>query len=70
MKKSKPYRSMTEALRAEIEQSPESLNVIARGSGFDRSGLSKFMAGKSLRLDIADKVAAYLGLEVTKRKGR
>ena len=40
-------------------------------TGVKRQFLMKFMAGEqSRRLDIADKLAAYFSLELTKRKSR
>jgi hypothetical protein len=52
----------------------ESFRAIERDSGVLRQSLMKFVRGEtSLRLDIADTLAEYYGLElkpVKKRKGR
>jgi transcriptional regulator with XRE-family HTH domain len=41
---------------------------IAKLTGIEQSVLSRFMAGSSLRSDNVDKIAAILGLELTRRK--
>ena len=67
MGKQKPM--MTEVLKAAIEESEVSRYRIAQDTGILETPLSRFMAGKtSLRLDKADAPAAYLQLELTKRK--
>ena len=65
---------MTEALRQAIADSGETFKGLERETGVKRQSLMKFMRGEqSLRLDLADRLAAYFGLEVskprTKRKG-
>lgn len=60
---------MTELLREALAHC-ESLNAVQRATGLKRQALSKFLKGEqSLRLDLADKLAAYLGI-VSERKGR
>ncbi len=45
--------------------------TLEQKTGVKRQSLMKFMAGEqTLRLDIADKLAAYFGLELKKRKIR
>ena len=65
---------MTEVLRAAIRESGEPLLRIAQASGVQRASLSRFVAGTtSLRLDVADKLAAYFGIRVVlqrKRRGK
>jgi hypothetical protein len=69
--KPKTYRTMTSALREEIARSGTSFKTLERESGVIRQSLMKFAAGEqSLRLDVADKLAQYFGLEVVKRKGK
>jgi plasmid maintenance system antidote protein VapI len=59
--------SISEALRRAILDSGRPLLRIARETGIQRASLSRFVRGKnSLRLDVADKLAAYFGLELTK----
>ncbi|MBI4585353.1 MAG: helix-turn-helix transcriptional regulator [Planctomycetes bacterium] len=61
--------SITEALRAAIVTGP-SLREIERRTGVKRQALAKFVRREqSLRLDLADKVAAFFGIEVI-RKGK
>jgi plasmid maintenance system antidote protein VapI len=64
--------SLTEALRRVIAESGMAHIAIARATGVQRASIMRFMHGKqSLRLDAADKLAAYFGLELRpKRKGR
>jgi len=65
--------TLTEVLRRTIAESGVSLLQIERATGIHRASISRFVAGKrSLRLDVADKLAPYFGLELTlsrKRKG-
>ena len=64
---------MTEALRRAVKDSGESLYAICKATGLNEDALSRFMRGQqSMRLDLADKLAGYFGIEVrpTPRKGR
>lgn len=66
-------QTMTQTLRTAIRQSELSLYMIAKHAGVTRPSLSMFMSGqRSLRLDLADRVAVFLGLELrpARRKGR
>jgi plasmid maintenance system antidote protein VapI len=59
--------SISAALRRAIRNSGLPLLTIANETQVQRASLSRFVRGKnSLRLDIADKLAAYFGLELTK----
>ncbi len=65
MTKSKPKPTLTDALRAAIEQSGLTGYRIAMATGIDNSNLARFLRGElSLRLDKADRLAAYLGLQL------
>ena len=69
MSKSKTKPTMTEVLKAAIEQSGISRYRIAKDTGILETSLSRFMRGEtSLRLDKADVLADYLGLELAYRK--
>ena len=58
--------TMTEMLRQAILDSGLPLLRLAEETGVERASLSRFVAGKrSLRLDMADKLAAYFGLTLT-----
>ena len=48
-----------------------SLYAIAQKMGIIRASLARFVRGdSSLRLDMADKLASFFELDLTKRKGR
>lgn len=58
--------TITEVLRRAILDSGLPLLRIAQETGVQRASLSRFVRGKnSLRLDVADKLAAYFGLQLT-----
>ncbi|MBY0458908.1 MAG: helix-turn-helix domain-containing protein [Gemmataceae bacterium] len=60
-------KTMTDVLRQAILDSGIPLLRIANETGVQRASLSRFArGGSSLRLDLADKLAAYFGLELTK----
>lgn len=65
---------MTAALLATIRERGQSLYSICKVTGIQKTALGRFVAGKqSLRLDIADRLAAHFGLELVnaaKVKGR
>jgi plasmid maintenance system antidote protein VapI len=63
---------MTEALRRAIAESGMAHIALERATGVKRGSIMRFLRGEtSLRLDVADKLAAYFGLELRpKRKGR
>jgi hypothetical protein len=61
--------SFTEALRQSIRESGLPYLTLEQETGVHRASISRFMAGeRSLRLDVADKLAAYFGLEVRAAK--
>ena len=65
MSKSKPIPTITEVLKATIQQSGLTHYRVGRGAGIPESSLLRFMRGEtSLRLDKADRLAAYLGLRL------
>jgi transcriptional regulator with XRE-family HTH domain len=69
MSKRKPKPMMTDVLKAAIQESGVSRYRIAKDTGILETSLSRFMAGEtSLRLDKADVLAEYLGLDLVKRK--
>ena len=58
--------TLTDALRAAIEQSGITRYQIAKDTGLNQAVLCRFVHNeKSLNLDSADKLAAYLGLRMT-----
>lgn len=65
------HGTMTELLRESLRQS-KSLREIERATGVKHQSISKFLRGEtSLRLDLADRLAAYFQIECTQlpRKG-
>jgi plasmid maintenance system antidote protein VapI len=68
----RPKTTMTDVLKKAIAESGQSLIGIQRETGVNRISLIRFMRGEtSIRLDVADKLAVYFGLELrAKRKGR
>jgi plasmid maintenance system antidote protein VapI len=72
----KPSSPLSEPLRRAIVESGIPYLQIQEKTGIERSSISRFVTGKrSLRLDLADKLAAYFGLilkpgrEELRRKG-
>jgi len=63
--------TMTEQLRGAVNNCPLPFQALERETGITRQSLMRFARSESsLRLDIADKLAEYFGLELTERKGR
>ena len=71
MSKKRKAKTVTDQLKQAVTDSGETLYGVAKGSGAEYSALLRFMAGeRGIRLDTADKLAAYLGLELRPaRKG-
>ena len=68
-KKAAPSQ-LTDALRGVIVDSGKPLLVISNEAGVARASLIRFLRGEtSIRLDVADKLAAYFGLEL-RTKGK
>lgn len=66
---------ITEALKHAIEASGMSIKALQRETGVSRQSMMHFMRGsRTLRLDIADKLANYFGLDLlpraAKKKGK
>jgi plasmid maintenance system antidote protein VapI len=60
-------KTMTAVLLKAIDASGQSLYSIAKATGMQKTALGRFVAGKqSLRLDIADRLAAHFGLVLKK----
>ena len=65
--------SLSEVLRRAIRGGGLTFQALAEATGVERGSISRFVRGeRSLRLDMADRLAAYLGLELRPRgkKGR
>ncbi len=65
MTKSNRQPTLTEVLRAAIGQSGVTCYRVAKATGIDPANLGRFLSGDmSIRLDKADRLAAYLGLRL------
>ncbi len=65
MRKKQPTSSLTDVLKKAVVDSGSPLLQISKGSGLEYASLFRFMSGeRSLRLDKADKLAAYFGLQL------
>jgi plasmid maintenance system antidote protein VapI len=64
-------KTMTDLLREGLLEAP-SLYAVAKATGIQKASLIRFKRGeRSLRLDIADRLAAYFGIEcrrITRRR--
>jgi len=69
MTKRKPKPPLTDPLRQAIVDSGLPLLRLANETGIARASLIRFVRGDtSIRLDIADKLAAYFGLKLIAEK--
>lgn len=59
---------MGEILREAIRKSGLSANQLAKETGVKQTTISKFLRGGDMGLARASKIAAYLGLELRKRR--
>ncbi|MCE9604428.1 MAG: helix-turn-helix domain-containing protein [Planctomycetia bacterium] len=58
-------KTMTEVLRQAIVDSGLPLLTLGKASGVDRASLRRFVNGeRSLRLDMADKLATYFNVKI------
>lgn len=65
MRKKASLSPLTDALKSAVKNSGLPLLQVSKGSGVEYASLFRFMNGdRSLRLDKADKLATYFGLEV------
>jgi transcriptional regulator with XRE-family HTH domain len=63
--------SISERLRKAIVQSDIPYRQIEQATGVKRASISRFVRGKrTLRLDVADRLAGYLGLELKEARRR
>lgn len=69
--KRKTYDTITEALLEAIAESDMSFKALERETGVLRQSLMKFAAGEqTIRLDNADILAEYFGIQITRRKAK
>lgn len=70
MPSSKPDKTMSELLREALAEA-DSIRAVARETGLTHVSLIKFLRREtSLRLDLADKLAAHLGIVSRSRRGK
>jgi plasmid maintenance system antidote protein VapI len=66
---SKLPSSITETLRRTIIESGVSYKALSRETGVARASIQRFIDGRqSLRLDMADRLAAFFGLALEKER--
>jgi len=67
----RPAESLSDALRRHIRAEGVSLYELAEQTGVARGLLSRFMRGeRDIRLETANRIAAYLGLELRRVRKR
>lgn len=61
---------MTDLLRQGLREA-ESIRRVATATGLDHASLLRFQRGeRSLRLDLADKLAEHFGIRCERRRGK
>lgn len=71
MNKRKPAAPLTDPLRQALAECELPMLKIAADSGVDRASLIRFRDGeRSLRLDMADRLAGYFGFQLVRRKAK
>jgi len=66
----KTHKTMTQLLREALAEA-DSIRSVAKATGLTHVSLVRFANGEqSLRLDLADKLAAHFGVVSTRRKTR
>ena len=69
MSRSRPKAAITDLLRDTIVKSGVPLLVLERETGVVRASIRRFISGRqSIRLDMADKLAAYYGLKLVQER--
>jgi plasmid maintenance system antidote protein VapI len=65
----KPTSTLTAVLRDAIVRSGISYKALSRDTGVARASIQRFVDGRqSIRLDMADRLAAFFGLELVERR--
>ena len=68
MNERQPRVPISDLLRRTIVESGVSYNALQRDTGVTRASIMRFVRGDQfLRLDMADRLAEYFGLELRKR---
>jgi plasmid maintenance system antidote protein VapI len=67
----KSIPTMTDVLRQTIAECGLPFKRLEKETGVTRQSIMGFVKGeRTIRLDMADKLATYFGLQLVKRKGR
>ena len=65
------YDTLTDALLEAIAESELSFKALERETGITRQSLMGFAKGeRTIRLDAADTLADYFGIQITRRKAK
>ena len=59
-----------EEIRKRIKTSGKSLNQIGRETGIDKAALCRIMQGGSCKVETADILLKYFGVELVEKKGK
>jgi plasmid maintenance system antidote protein VapI len=71
MSTAKLNSTLSDVLRDAIAESGVSYKSLSRETGVARASIQRFVDHRqSIRLDMADRLAAYFALELTKRRGK
>jgi plasmid maintenance system antidote protein VapI len=69
MSQGNPPAPISELLRRTIAESGIPYKALERETGVARASIMRFVRGtQSLRLDVADRLAAYFGLELRQKR--
>lgn len=62
--------SIADQLRKAVNQSGMSGNALAKAAGVSQPAISRFLQGSDIKFSAADKLAAYIGLELSPSPGK
>jgi plasmid maintenance system antidote protein VapI len=67
----KPKPTITVVLRNTVVESGITYKALSRETGVARASIQRFVDGRqSIRLDMADRLAEYFGLELRTKRGK
>lgn len=61
-------KELANTLREAIRKSGKSAYALAGATGVPQPTITRFLAGADMKLETASKIAAYLGMELRKKK--
>jgi plasmid maintenance system antidote protein VapI len=71
MNASQSKAAISDLLRRTIAESGVSYNALQKETGVTRASIMRFVRGdQSIRLDMADRLAAYFGLRLVEPEGK